>query len=323
MPTNVDPVDPSNPYADYSINRLYEFLSSYRLTRNIASRFEYSNLGGALLGHALSGHAGMDYETLVETRITKPLQMKSTHISLTPEMKEHLAVGHAYGLEPTPNWDLGALAASGALHSTANDLLTLLAADLGYMETPLSRSMAAMMRVHRIFDRGEVTLGWFVDKRDGATIVFHEGSTGGYQSFIGYEPESRVGVVVLSNSGTGAGIQDIGLHILHAGIPLRDTRDLEPPKARKEIEIDSHLLDRYAGRYQFSSGQMATVTREGNHVFLHAEGDVKVAFYPESDENFFAKIMDAQMTFVRDSQDRVIELLFQRNGSTQRVARID
>jgi CubicO group peptidase (beta-lactamase class C family) len=323
VPTNVDPQDPSNPYADYSVDRLYEFLATYELPRNIGSRFEYSNLGEALLGHVLAGSAQTDYERLVETRITMPLGMKSTHIALTPEMKQHLAVGHAYGLEPTPNWDLGALAAAAALRSSTNDLLTLLAANLGYVETPLAPAMASMMKTRRVFDRGEAALGWFIDRRDGKVIVFHDGSTGGYRSFIGYDAESRVGVVVLSNSGAGADIDDIGRHVLDAKVPVRDAKALEPPKVRKEIAIDSKFLDRYAGEYQFQSGQSARITRNGSHLFLQAAGDVKLAFYPESTENFFAKIMDAQITFMTDSEDHVVEFLFHRNGATQLVKRVE
>ena len=323
MPSNVDPVDPSNPYADYADQRLYAFLSNYQLSRNIASRFEYSNLGGALLGHVLARRAGVDYETLVEKRVTIPLKMTNTHIALTEEMKAHLAVGHAYGLEPTPNWDLGALVAAGGLHSTANDLLRFLAAHLGYTETVLAPAMASMMKVRRDTERGEVALAWFVESQGGSRIVFHDGSTGGYRCFVGYDPQARTGVVVLSNNGAGAGIEDIGLHLLNSKIPLRNDQDLAPQKARKQVPIDSQVLDRYAGKYRFASNQMATVSRNGSHLYLQAEGDVKLAFYPESNEHFFAKIMDAQITFVSDSDGRVTELLFHRNGATQRVQRVE
>jgi serine-type D-Ala-D-Ala carboxypeptidase/endopeptidase len=323
MPSNVDPTDPANPYADYPVHRLYAFLSSYQLSRNIDSRFEYSNLGGALLGHVLARRAGVDYETLVETRVTKPLQMANTRVALTDEMKSRLAVGHAYGLEPTSNWDLGALVAAGGLHSTANDLLTLLSAHLRYTETPLASAMASMMDVRRDTGRGEVALAWFVESPAGSRIVFHDGSMGGYRCFIAFDPQARTGVVVLSNSGAGAGIDDIALHVLNANVPLRDARDLAPPKTRTQVPIDSEILDAYTGRYRFVSSQMATVSRNGSHLYLEAEGDVKLAFYPESSEQFFAKIMDAQITFVRDSGGHVTELLFHRNGATQRVQRVD
>jgi serine-type D-Ala-D-Ala carboxypeptidase/endopeptidase len=323
MPSNVDPADPANPFADYSVDRLYEFLSSYRLPRDIGSRFEYSNIGGALLGHALAQRAGTDYETLVEDRITQTLGMPSTRIHLTPEMQSRLAVGHAYGLAPTPNWDLGALVGAGALRSTASDLLTFLAANLGYTQTRLAPAMASMLKGRRNMGQAEIGLAWFVDKPQGVEIVFHEGSTGGYRSFIGYDPKAGVGVVVLSNTGTGPGITDIGIHLLSPGVPLLSRDELQPVKERKEIPVNAELLDRYVGHYQFPSSQMANVTRDGSHLILQGEGDVKIEFYAESPREFFAKIMDAQISFEADPRGQITELLFYRSGSVQHVRRIE
>jgi D-alanyl-D-alanine-carboxypeptidase/D-alanyl-D-alanine-endopeptidase len=124
LPTNLKPKDPANPYADYSVEQMYEFLSSYELTRDIGSKYEYSNLGGGLLGHVLALKAGKSYEELVESRICGPLGMHDTRITLTPEMKARLAVGHDASMNSVANWDLPTLAGAGAIRSTANDMLT-------------------------------------------------------------------------------------------------------------------------------------------------------------------------------------------------------
>src|ERR1035438_3586515 len=68
LPNNMHPKDPANPYADYSVEQLYQFLSSYQLTRDPGSQIEYSNLGGGLLGHVLALRAGMSYEQLARPR---------------------------------------------------------------------------------------------------------------------------------------------------------------------------------------------------------------------------------------------------------------
>jgi len=323
MPSNVDSSDPANPFAEYSVARLYDFLSSYQLPREVGSGFEYSNLGGALLGHALARRSGMDYGALVEMRITRPLGMNNTRIPLTNEMREHLALGHAYGLTPTANWDLGALDAAGALHSTANDLLRFLAANLGYTSTQLARPMASMIQARRNIDEGEVGLGWFIRNHEGVEIVSHGGSTGGYRSFIGYDPKARAGVVVLSNAGSGAGVEDIGIHLLNPRVPLLARDSLEPEKERKEFPVDAETLGHYAGRYRFPSRQIATVTADGDHLLLHAEGEVKIAFYPESTHDFFARIMDAQITFETDNKGKVTGLIFYRGRSMQWVRRVE
>jgi len=323
MPVNVQPADPGNPFADYSVRHLYEFLSGYKLPGNIGAVYEYSNIGGALLGHTLAQRAGLPYESLVEKRIAQTLDMKSTRVTPTDDMKARLAAGHAYALEPTPNWDLGALGAAGALRSTANDLLSFLSATMGYIRTPLAPAMARMLTVRRNRDRGTIGLGWFFDVRGDVELISHSGSTGGYQSFMGYDPKSRLGVVVLSNSGTGAGVDDIGFHLLNPRVPLLSDDVLTPPKPRTEITIAPALLDAYVGRYQFPSTQKATITRDGGHLILQGEGDVKIAFYPESDKAFFARIIDAQMRFNVDDGGHVTNLIFFRSGSEIPVKRIE
>jgi len=323
MPLNVDSMDPLNPYADYSVGKLYEFLGQYQLQRAVGARFEYSNLGEALLGMALTHRAGTNYESLVQARISVPLGMKSTGVSLTPAMKQHLASGHAYGLEPTPNWDMASLEAAGGLRSIANDLLSFLSGHLGFIQTPLAPAMKALTDVRRTVSGRSVTLGWFIENRDGVNVIYHSGGTGGYLSFIGYAPSTRTGVVVLSNSGLGAGIDDIGFHLLSPGSPLLEEKDLAPPKARKEIPLDGSLLERYAGRYEFPSGQLATVTSVGGHLHLQGVGDAKIVFYAESERSFFAKLIDAQMVFVTNPQGRVTGLNYSRSGENLNVRRID
>src|SRR5262249_13623769 len=119
MAANFTPKDPSNPYADYSVEQMYQFLSSYILQRDIGAEYEYSNLGGGLLGDVLARRAGMDYEALVRSRITTPLKMSSTAIALSEDMRAHMAVGHNERLDPVSNWDLPTLAGAGAIRSTA------------------------------------------------------------------------------------------------------------------------------------------------------------------------------------------------------------
>jgi D-alanyl-D-alanine-carboxypeptidase/D-alanyl-D-alanine-endopeptidase len=156
LPPNLAPKDPANPYADYSVEQLYQFLSSYQLTRDIGSQYEYSNLGGGLLGHALARRAGMDYGALVRSRICEPLEMKSTGITLSAGMKARMAVGHDRSLDAVENWDLPALAGAGGLRSTANDLLTFLAANLGYTKSVLAPAMSAMLATRRPYGRAGV-----------------------------------------------------------------------------------------------------------------------------------------------------------------------
>lgn len=323
LPTNLAPKDPANPYADYSAEDLYTFLSGYQLTRDIGAQYEYSNLGGGLLGHTLALQARTDYEALVRARITGPLGMASTAIALPPQMKSRLAVGHSATLQPVANWDLPTLAGAGALRSSTNDLLTFLAANLGYSPTPLAPAMANMLKVRRPTGAQglEIALGWHVLTAHGKEIVWHNGGTAGSRTFIGYDQKARVGVVVLSNAGTPAGPDDIGRHLLDAEFPLLAPQ--AAPKTRTEIAADPQLFDQYVGRYQLAPAAILTVTRDGSHLFAQLTGQPRLEIFPESAKEFFLKAVDAQITFETDSQGKATALVLHQMGRDQRAKRIE
>ena len=202
LPHNLDPADEANPYVDYTVERLYAFLGDHELERGIGETVEYSNLGYGLLGHALALREGTNYEMLIRGRILEPLQMSDTAVELTPSLRERLATGHDGRLRPTANWDLAALAGAGALRSTVNDLLTFLEANLGLRESPLREAMESA-RVPRREDPAlgmDIGLGWIIAREGDREFVWHNGATGGYASFIGFDPEAGEGVVILSNS---------------------------------------------------------------------------------------------------------------------------
>lgn len=317
VPSNMKPKDAANPYADYTVAQLYEFLSSYQLTRDIGSQYEYSNLGGGLLGHVLALRARMDYGELVRTRITGPLGMKDTVIALSPELKARLAMGHDDKLKTVANWDLPTLAGAGAIRSTANDMLTFLGANIGYTKTALAPAMAAMLTARRPTGSPglEVALAWHIFTVDGQDLIWHNGGTGGYRSFIGYDPKSRIGVVVLSNAETSAGVDDIGLHLLNPKAPLLPESAFQPPKEHKEVAVDPRLLDGYLGRYQLAPNFILTITREGDQLFAQATGQPKFQVFPESDKDFFLKVIDAQITFETDGQGKATSLVLHQSGA--------
>jgi len=320
LPTNFTPKDPANPYADYSVAQLYQFLSTYTLPRDIGSRYEYSNLGGGLLGHVLARRAGMEYEALVRSRITGPLAMTSTSIALSPDQQRRLAVGHNDRLAPVPGWDLPTLAGAGALRSTANDMLTFLAANLGATPSPLATAMSAMLIDRRPTGMPglDVALAWHIFTRNGDDLIWHNGGTGGYRSFIGFSPRTKVGVVVLSNTSTVAGVDDIGLHVLDARLPT-----MQAPKPHTEIAVDPNLFDGYVGAYQLAPNFVLTVTREANRLFIQATGQPKLEIFAEAATEYFLKAVDAQLSFVTNAAGRATAVILHQNGANVTGQRIN
>jgi D-alanyl-D-alanine-carboxypeptidase/D-alanyl-D-alanine-endopeptidase len=308
------------------VKQLYDFLSGYTLTRDIDAEFQYSNLGGGLLGHVLGLAAGKDYEPLVQTRISQPLGMRSTAIALSPDMKSRLAKGHDTTFEPTSNWDFLALAGCGALRSTANDMLSFLAAQLGYKNSSLDPAIAATRSKKTPAGGGmEIGLGWLMRPKKGSEIIWHNGGTGGYRSFAGFDLKAKTGVVVLTNAFTNAGVDDLGFHLLDPESQLLPPNSplIQPVKQRKEITLDSDTLDLYAGKYQFAPNAVFTITRKDNQLFAQLTGQGTSEIYPESKTDFFFRIVDAQILFKTDSQGRANALVLRQSGRDQIAERID
>ena len=319
LPGNLTPQDAANPYASYSVDDLYQFLSGYTLPRDPGSEVEYSNLGPGLLGHLLARHSDTEYESLIRRRITQPLNMRDTGITLSPSMKQRMATGHNAFLAPVANWDFPTLAGAGALRSSANDMLTFLEAFLGYKESPLAPAMKAMLDVRRPIGntKFKIGMGWGVF----GAVAWHDGGTGGFRSFVGCDQKARTGVVVLSNTFTLSGVEDIGIHLLNPNLPLANPKPLEPPKQHTEIRIDPKLLDNYTGRYQLAPNRILEISRDGDRLFAQGGTQVtgpmvgpKFELFAESERHFFVKVTGSQITFETGPEGRATGLVMRRVG---------
>jgi D-alanyl-D-alanine-carboxypeptidase/D-alanyl-D-alanine-endopeptidase len=320
MPGNFRPGNTENPYADYTEEQLFAFLSSYQLNRDIGRKFEYSNLGFGLLGVGLARRAGVSYEELVEKRIAGPLGMSSTRITLTPELEHRFAAGHSGDLVTVSRWDLTSLAGAGALRSSAKDMAKFLAAAMGYAKTPLAGAFKGMLSVSRPTGQPFIdnALGWEVDTRGGGEIIWKNGGTGGYRTFIGYAPRSGIGIVALSNASTPSGVDDLGLHLLDGRFPLEI-----PSGSPPESKVDVKRMDDFIGRYELAPTAILSITRDGDQFFAQITGQPRVAIYAKGDREFFYKVVDAQVTFQIDSEGKAVAAVLHQNGADQTARRID
>jgi CubicO group peptidase (beta-lactamase class C family) len=237
--------------------------------------------------------------------------MKSTGIALSADEKARFAAGHNQSLDTVAYWDLPTLAGAGALRSDANDMLTFVAANLGYVKSPLAPAMAAMLTTRRPTGMPdlEIGLGWHILTKDGNEIVWHNGGTGGFRTFIGFDLKNRRGVVALSNTSTTAGVDDIGRHLLDANLPL-----VQPAKEHKQVAVDPKLFDGYTGRYELAPNFILTITREGTQLFGQATGQPKFELFPEGERDYFLKVVDAQITFETDEHGKATGLVLHQGG---------
>ncbi len=316
FPENFAPKNNANPYADLSVEQLYGFVAASRLKHEVGAQYDYSNLGAALLGQALANRAQTDYATLVEGNVCRMLGMADTVVNLSPAQRKRLAQPYDRGLAPAATWDLAAFAGAGGLHSDADDLLKFLAANLDTSKGSLAGAVALTHEVRNGAGgpANDIALGWHVNRVHVPPILWHNGSTGGYRSFIGFDAANHVGVVVLSN--TANPVDDIGLHLLNPQFELA-----AQPKQRVAIPIKPESADAFVGKYSFNPQASLTFSREGGRYFVQLTGQDKLEVYPETDTDFFPTVVDAQVSFNQDADGRATSLVLRQKGIPDQTAK--
>lgn len=302
LPLNMQPKDPLNPYIDYTEAELTYFISNYELTRDPGSEYEYSNLGMGLLGYIVTRISTKPYSATLEQLITKPLSMKNTFIS-GQRTEKQLATGYADKLEMKAwTWDdQSVITGAGGIVSNAEDMMKYMVAQL---DANASLSKAFTLTHQPRADAGKMKIGYGWHIRD-ENYVWHNGGTGGFRSFAGFDKTKNKAVVVLTNSTTGA--DDLGFHLLNEKFELKE---LKAP-----VTVDESILASYVGEYEINPGFNITVTLESGNLFIQATNQPRVNIYPESETKFFLKVVPAKVEFKRNTANQVDALVLYQNGA--------
>lgn len=101
------------------------------------------------------------------------------------------------------------------------------------------------------------------------------------------------------------------------------TAESPPIVTRQEVAVDSAVLNNYAGFYKLNDRAVFTVTPDEHHLVMQLTGQRSVRFFAESVTEFFARIVDAQVSFVVGPDGRASSLILHQNGSDIPMARID
>lgn len=313
VPDNLNPSDAANPYADYGSEQLKAFLAGYALPRDPGAAYEYSNLGFGLLGDALAAHAGLSYGQLLSREVLDPLGMHDSGVDLTPTRRARLVPGHDGNGKRVPHWDFGALPGAGAILSSGADMLRYLQVNMGRGASPLSAAARMAQKPRREFGHGgHIGLAWMTSPRPGGTVIWHNGETGGYASFIGFTADRQHGVVILSNAAVVP--QALGFATLLPDAPL--------PKVHKRVTLPTAQLDQYVGRYRFSSPTFyLTVVRSGDQLYAQATGQDAFPLYASAVDEFFAHVSGIAISFERGAGGKVDALVLHQDGD-HRASRV-
>lgn len=313
---------PDGQFADYTEERLLAFLDRHELTREPGAQFEYSNIGMGLVGYLLTRAARADYETLLRERITAPLGMDDTMIALPPSHAARLAAPFDAYMQPVKPIEMAALAGAGAIRSTMADMLIFARALLD-PASPVAPALQTALSVRTPGEnRFEQALGWLVRRLPGRELLMHNGQSLGFSSVLILEPAMGRAVATLVNSAAEPGPEDLAFNIVGGQRvePTPPVPPAPPPFApRTEISLPVDELDKIVGRYEFDSGVMLTITRDGGYLYAQAQREgapagPRLQIVPEAPLAFFWKAMDAQIRFTTDASGMVTGAIGAQEG---------
>jgi len=328
LPTHPTDAPSNNPYANYNIEKMAEFLKDYKLQTPPGAHYNYSDIGIGLLGEVLANKTGIDYASLLSTHITQPLQMNDTKINAWDPTQQAQVTGYDATEHATAPMAYPILPGGGAIYSTANDLAKFVAANLGFTKTDLYPAMQlshiirhpAGQAINDVDFPGKeqlaIALGWNVDMQH--QLVWKNGNMPGYSSFVGLNLAKKIGVVILTNTGNVTYTDNIGLHLLDPTIKLFPIY--------QEAAIDKNILNDYAGKYQLPDGSLYWCAVEDNHLQVaHLTNDKTLStfnIYPKSNTEFFGKISNTIFTF-QSNPNATNNLIIAENGEKISAVRME
>lgn len=150
---------------------------------------------------------------------------------------------------------------------------------------------------------------------EGDPLRWHNGQTAGSHSFVAFDPEAQIGVVVLANTGSMV-VDTLGaaLVLMLRGQPY----ELQLPTV---VAVDPATLATYEGIYRLTDTLDLTVTRQGRMLFAQATGQARFRVWPDSPTRFRYRVVDATIDFEVDEGGVVAGLLFRQDGQELRAAR--
>lgn len=228
--------------------------------------------------------------------------MTMSGVAFTETMRAHLAPGHDAAGKPIKNWDLDALAGAGAIRSTGNDMLHYLKANMGLEPSPLLAAMSSAQEPRRdALTKSRIGLAWMTSPKG---IVWHNGATGGYRSFLGFTADRARGVVVLAN--TAVAIDDLGFATLNDEARLQT--------GFKVVTLPDASLDDYVGTYKLRDQFMIRIFRTPDGLAAQGTGQEAVPIFASAPNEFFSRAPMLKATFSRDAAGTVTGFMLRQNG---------
>ena len=311
-PVNLEIKDYNNPYAQYSEKDLIKGLVEYQEQPGTLGVFQYSSWGHGVLGYVLGKISKKPYEELLKEKIITPLKLKDTTITLSSSQKSRAAQGYDEFLNEVGLRDHLIFQAPGALKSTPEDLFEFIKFQLSTKNKKSidKASLQAQQALEKAEDR-DIAYGWFIDQKSGSPVLWHDGSTNGYLSFLHVDKTNDTAYFMLTNTANTPLCIKEAIYGMSCELPQTHKHD---PKVMNEFE----------GTYRLDSSGERTLSVEARKGFLIVRPSDEWArrYNAIAEDTFYLKEWGNvyKLEFQRNKDDKhVIAVIFEKNGERKRA----
>lgn len=278
--------------------------------------YQYSNSNYILLGYIIEEVSGGTYEEFLRQNILEPLGMADTGYDRHETLLPNRASGYILGPDGFLNaWyiDTSIPHGAGALYSTVYDLYRL-------DQALFNQELLSQDSLEEMFtpDKAGYGYAWNIGPLFGRKSAFHGGAINGFTAFNLRLLEEGTAVIVLANV-EGAPVSQIAKDL--TAIILGE--EYQIPKIRQAAEINTNLLLNYVGRYQLAPDFFLEVTVHDGRLFLQDTDQQAIEFFPESPRKFFAKVMEAEISFTADDEGKTNGLVLFQHGREFPAPKVD
>jgi CubicO group peptidase (beta-lactamase class C family) len=299
-----------------SLEKIVDFFKQKPLKFTPGEKFEYSNSNYILLSLIIEKVSQQSFALFMKENIFQPLNMVSTGFTYD-STDEKFAVGYFVedgNLNRVYRIDMSFAYGDGNLMSTVEDLYLWDRAL--YTEKLFSKELRNKMFTLFTEDYG---YGLCIDELFGHRHIWHDGALNGFQTMFSRFIDDNICIIVLSNA---VNLFDPSIEKMRDGLAaIIFGEEYELPKrrfsTRVAIGVDPEIYNQYVGTYKLEEGHIYSVTKENTNLFVQASGGPKIQIYPESETIFFLKVVDAQVSFVRDERGKVTKLILHQDGENE------
>lgn len=287
-----------DPYAHYGENELYKDLVRIELDAAPGTQVVYSPFGSGLLSFLVGRKLGGGYPRQLHDRVLQPLDLKDTFLTVPAAAQARRATGSNEDLAKAPPWTFDVMAGALGLSSTARDQLRLIDAELDAAAggTRALRRAMKLTQEPQLDHTGENEgLGWMIDA---AGRHWHNGSTGGFHAYVGFDVKTKRGVVLLASTATAT--------VDRLAEAMYKVLDGAPPAPL--ALADGPALAAFAGSYEIS-GTKLQIVADHDRLYLEGPGEPRHRLSPLSDHEFWVEALQSIASFEKEG-DKVVRAVF-------------